>query len=267
MFLNSVILILQETLEAALLISVLLAFIHRLKSNAIWLTSGLAIGFLGAVTYGKNIGDISELFNYAGQEVFNASMQAAIVILMLLAIVLYARFIRTRKPLHASKFSVFAAAIVALAVTREGSEIYIYLAGAFSYTEFVLPTLTGSAIGIGIGMSMGVLFYYTINAFSVRRAYFIGLIVLSFIAGNMASQAILLLTQADWLPTTAVLWDTSGLLSERSLIGRLLYGLIGYEATPSILQFSGYLGAASTMLFLGIRTTLRSHVSHEIIHT
>jgi len=57
----------------------------------------------------------------------------------------------------------------------------------------------------------------------------------------MASQAILLLNQADWLPFTPTAWDSSGLLSESSVLGQLAYALIGYEATPSIMQVSAYL--------------------------
>ncbi|PCH59191.1 MAG: hypothetical protein COC05_07515 [Gammaproteobacteria bacterium] len=36
--------------------------------------------------------------------------------------------------------------------------------------------------------------------------------LLALIAGNMAAQATLQLTQANWLPTTSVLWNTSGSL-------------------------------------------------------
>jgi high-affinity iron transporter len=56
----------------------------------------------------------------------------------------------------------------------------------------------------------------------------------------MAAQTILLLNQADWLPFTPTAWDTGGLLSESSVLGQLAYALIGYEATPSIMQVGAY---------------------------
>ncbi len=81
----------------------------------------------------------------------------------------------------------------------------------------------------------------------------IGLVLLALFAGNMAAQTILLLTQADWMPYTPQLWDTTGLLTEYSVTGQLLYALIGYEATPSLAQAVSYVAAmlllASTPLF------------------
>jgi high-affinity iron transporter len=56
----------------------------------------------------------------------------------------------------------------------------------------------------------------------------------------MASQAIVLLNQADWLPFSPIAWDTNNLLSEASVIGQLAYALIGYEATPSLMQVLAY---------------------------
>ena len=64
----------------------------------------------------------------------------------------------------------------------------------------------------------------------------------------MASQASLLLIQADWLPYTVELWDSSALLPEYSVTGQLLYALIGYEANPSLLQVCVYIGAVILIL-------------------
>ncbi|PCH59192.1 MAG: hypothetical protein COC05_07520 [Gammaproteobacteria bacterium] len=66
-------------------------------------------------------------------------------------------------------FSVCAAIIIALAMTREGTEIYLYLTGALSQPEFLLPTLSGSTIGEGIGMSIGVFLYFGLTALTGKR--------------------------------------------------------------------------------------------------
>ena len=64
----------------------------------------------------------------------------------------------------------------------------------------------------------------------------------------MWAQASALLTQADWLPATAPLWDTSAVVPQGSMLGQLLYALIGYEATPGPWQ----VGLAATSLLLAL---------------
>lgn len=76
----------------------------------------------------------------------------------------------------------------------------------------------------------------------------VSLVLLCLIAGNMGSQVVLLLTQADWLPYTPIAWDSSSALPENSVVGYLLYALIGYEATPSMLQVGIYLFGIALIL-------------------
>ena len=143
---------------------------------------------------------------------------------------------------------------VSLAITREGSEIFIYIGGVINQPSHVQPTLAGSGIGAGIGISAGILIYYGLLSLPTKKITQSSLLLLALVGGNMASQATLLLTQADWLPYSKVLWDSTTPLPENSVVGHLLYALIGYEATPSLFQFLSYLSGVSLILlcwFLG----------------
>jgi len=80
----------------------------------------------------------------------------------------------------------------------------------------------------------------------------VGLGLLSLVAAGMLSQAVLLLIQADWLPSQLPLWDTSEWLSENSVTGQLLYALIGYEATPTALQAFFYFGGLLLFLVVAV---------------
>jgi high-affinity iron transporter len=69
------------------------------------------------------------------------------------------------------------------------------------------------------------------------------------LAAGMASQAAAFLLQADLLPPLGPsLWDTSFLLAEHSLPGRVLHTLIGYTAQPAGIQLVFYL---TTLLIIG----------------
>jgi high-affinity iron transporter len=129
---------------------------------------------------------------------------------------------------------------VSLAIVREGSEIMIYLSGFLQLSDQLVPVLAGSAIGAGIGVSVGAVFYFALLNLSRRAAVVTGGMLLVLVAAGMASQAAQLLIQADWLPSNYPVWDSSWLISEYSVSGQLLYALVGYEATPTMLQLVIY---------------------------
>ena len=255
MLLNSVILVLQETLEAALLISVLLAISSQQWNRLAWLWFGIGGGVVLSVIYAGSMAEVSEWFDYVGQEVVNATLQ--ILTTLLIAVCTWALFkgrqFSSSGELHrenrfTSIFVVSAAGAVALATTREGSEILIYLDGFFQQKEYVQTIAAGSSIGFSIGLSIGILIYYGLLNLPAKWRQLTPVILLALFAGNMLSQAVLQLTQADWIPSTRAIWDTSGWLSETSIPGQSLYALIGYEATPSAEQLIAYIGGMVLVL-------------------
>jgi len=248
---NAVIFVLQETLEAALLISVLLALGYQQKQPIHWLFTGLLCGLLFSALYAANMPTISEWFDYVGQEVTNASLQAAIT----LFICLYAFSLRrSSSPSPNPLFFITATMSVVCAITVEGSEIFIYMTGFFQQKSHLQTILIGSSIGFAIGLSIGVLLFYLLRNLNNKLLRLSGLCLLALFAGNMLSQATLQLTQADWIPAAQAVWDSSQWLSESSVTGRLLYALIGYEATPSMAQVVSYLlGASCVLLFANVK--------------
>lgn len=259
MFLDAVILILQEILEAALLLSVLLAVNQQLgqhfagtrKLTLRWYGAAIASGIVGAALFAWAMPVVSEWFDYVGQEVTNALMHIMVIgCLYIHCLLLQAKAESQAKGIVVGLTLVV---VITLSITREGAEIFLYLNGIMSTPTAVTPALLGSGVAGGIGISAGILLYYLLVGFTRVATLRAGLVLLALFAGNMASQAILLLTQADWMPYTPQLWDSSNLLTEYSVTGQLLYALVGYEATPSLAQALGYVAAmlllASTPLF------------------
>ena len=102
--------------------------------------------------------------------------------------------------------------------------------------------LLGSLVGAAIGTSVGALLFYTLASLNRTWTPTVSAVVLALVAAGLASQACLLLIQADWLPAQMPLWDSSGWLAEDSVPGQLLYALTGYEATPTPLQAGIWFG-------------------------
>ena len=84
MLLTSVIIVLREVLEAALLISILLALSSVLGLSRRWLGWSLVFGMAGAIIYSLGVAAISDWFDGVGQEVTSAALQFLIYLLLLL---------------------------------------------------------------------------------------------------------------------------------------------------------------------------------------
>jgi high-affinity iron transporter len=254
MLLTSVILILQETLEAAMLISILAVISRRQDRSVSWLLYGLAAGAVFAWLYAANMRHVSEWFDYAGQEIVNALLQVSIAVGIVILTWLICSVQAGGREVQgrSGAFLLLCALIVSLAITREGSEIATYLGGFLGQTDKLQAVLTGSAIGAGIGISIGFLLFYGLMILRAGPGARVTLLLLALFCGNMLSQSALQLTQADLLPAGPFLWDSSGWLPEHSIAGRLLYALIGYESRPSALEVSAYLAGVSAVLLAAL---------------
>ena len=241
MILSSVIIVLGEVLEVAILISLFLALSFRFRTSYHWVIGSLVMGFVGAVTYAIAFDAVSQWFDGFGQEVINASIQLGIYLCLLLFNTL---IYITRQTRQMTKILSWVMALgVGLAITREGAEIFLYLSGFYSSESLIMPVITGSILGAGIGLSLGILIYYTFINMSARTSLYTGYSLLLLVAAGMILQAVRLLTQIDWLPAQEIIWDVSNWLDESSVTGRLLYTLMGYEATPTLIEIQCYIAA------------------------
>ena len=263
MLVNSVVVVLREVLEAALLISILLAVSQRMELHRKWLLVAFLAGVVGASAYAKYLAFISELFDGFGQEIINASLQLGTFAALLVCVFLIAQ--RRNKSVFASRSLSGAMAIaVALAVIQKGSETIVYISGFLQMKEFVSGVSIGSLTGLGIGVSIGVLFYYFLLALPEKRAFWVGLVLLGFAGSSMVIHATQLLIQADVVVSGSPVWDSSALISEGSLPGELLYAFVGYEATPSATELAAYLlsfAAIGLAAFVGLHT--HASLAHE----
>ncbi|MFQ5633994.1 MAG: FTR1 family protein [Gammaproteobacteria bacterium] len=235
MLLTSVVIVLREFLEAALIISVLLAVSDELSIPRRWVRWGIGIGLAGALAYAANTAAVSDWLDGVGQEVVNAMLQIAVYCCLILVALLFSR----RRPPEGSlgaNLAILMTVAVGLAVAREGSEIMIYLSGFAGDRTLLQPVVLGGMVGAGIGTSVGALTYYLLINIGSQWSMRVIIALIALIAAGLLSQATALLIQADWLPAQLPLWNTSGWLPESSIVGQLLYAVIGYEATPTPIQ-------------------------------
>jgi high-affinity iron transporter len=140
--------------------------------------------------------------------------------------------------------SVFALSIVVgVAVLREGAEVVLFLYGiAVSDNSSWANLLIGGIAGLAAGALFAILTYVGLLKISPKRLFAVTSALIAFLVAGMAAQATAFLEQADvvtLLQQSA--WDSSGFLSDKSIAGRVLHTLIGYNDQPSYLQLMVYL--------------------------
>ena len=155
---------------------------------------------------------------------------------------------------RAGRRSIVALGVVcAVAVMREGSEIALFMYGlAASAGSTSSDLLIGSALGLAAGIGVTAVTYLGLVTIPPRRLFAVTTLLISFLAAGLAAQAALFLQQAGVLPVLeATAWDTSAILSDTSLFGRVLHTLIGYSDQPSVLQVVVY---AATLAVIAVLT-------------
>ena len=273
---SALIIVLREVLEAVLIICMLLASSSALGLRFRWLPPALFAGLTGALIYALSLEDISMAFEGFGQEIVNAVILLLIMLLLLAHNFLAMREFKAPKIARLPALSLLIlSATIAMAIVREGSEIYLYVYSYGAVAGEMTSVLAGGAIGTGIGFSLGTFIYYGLRTLSARHCLLFSSIMALVIGAGMSSQAALFLAQADLVPTSEPLWDSSALVAESSLLGELLQAVIGYEASPiatQVVMFAGALLLSLAAMGIGIFSVrnisanpgaIRTHRSNE----
>jgi high-affinity iron transporter len=136
------------------------------------------------------------------------------------------------------------AVVVGVAVLREGSEVVLFLYGiANTGGASNASLLLGGVMGLAAGAATSALMYYGLLTIPPGRLFNVTSWLITLLAAGMAAQAVLFLQNAGYLDVlTSPLWDTSWLLSDGSLAGKMLHTLIGYSAQPNGMQLLAYIG-------------------------
>ena len=256
--LSAAIIVFREVLEAALIIGIIAVATRGLRARNAWLIVGIGAGVLGSIIVASLTGKIAELAEGAGQELFNAAVLGLAALMLAWhniwmsrhAMQLAREIKQVGQDVASGNREMSALAmVVTLAILREGSEAALFLYGLHVGGEETLTNvLGGGGIGLLVGSLAGFGLYAGFLRIPVRHFFTVtsGLILL--LAAAMASQSARFLVQADVLPSLASpLWNSSWLLENTSLVGRILHTLIGYEAMPSGIQVVFY---ATTLVLI-----------------
>lgn len=257
--LATLIIVFREVLEAALVVSIVLAATRGLSRRGAWVSAGVAGGILGALIVAAFADRLAGAISGAGQEVFNAGVLFVAVAMLGWHNVWMSRHGRemaaSLRGIGAAVISgtrpmYVLAIVVGMAVLREGAELVLFLYGiAASASGDTGGMLTGALLGLGAGAALGAALYLGLLRIPSAHLFTVTGWMVVLLAAGMAAQGAAYLVQADILPTLGdSLWDTSAVLADDSLPGRILHVLVGYSARPYGIQVLFYIGTACAII-------------------
>ena len=265
---------LREGVEAALIVSIILAYLAK-TGNArhfgkIWLGTALAVGVSIAVgvTLFITIGGFEE----PAEQIFEGIamvLAAGVVTWMLFWMRRTAANIKGE--LHAAvdrsltEGSIWGLTVLAFtAVIREGIETALFLLGQATAADAqATSTLVGAVAGIAIAVAIGYGLYRGARVINLRTFFSWTGVALIFIAAGLLSHAIHEFIEAGLIGFgTATAFDISAVLPHEpdagalGVVGSILRALFGYTSTPewiTLLVWLGYLAIVLPMYLRPVR--------------
>jgi high-affinity iron transporter len=256
--LGALIIVFREAIEAGLIIGIVAAVTRGVPGSRGHIAAGVAAGTLGAVIVAAFAERLSQAFAGSGQELFNAGVLMLAVVMLAWHNIWMARHGRElaqelsavgRAVAQGDRTLVALSTVVGLAVLREGSEVALFLYGVLASGESAGGVVIGGVAGLALGAATSLATFYGLVSIPPRRLFAVTTTLITLLAAGLAAQAAAFLQQAGVVTALSeTMWDTSWMLSDKSIPGRVLHTLIGYADQPSQLQVVVYLATIAAIV-------------------
>ena len=256
----------RETLEAALVVGIVLSYLvntQRTQHNKvvyIGVASAIVVSLIGAYLFNVLAGG----FEGRAEQIFEgASMLFAVIMLTYMILwMMNQKHIATE--LHQKveielneqhKVGLFL--VVFASVLREGIETVIFL-GATTFVSAGQNNILGALLGIATVIIIAYFIFIAGKKINIKIFFNITSVFLILFAAGLVSSSIHEFQEAGILPEAIEhVWNinpqvnsdgTFPLMHQEGSIGSILNSLVGYDASPSLLQFIGYLAYISLIM-------------------
>ncbi len=250
---------LREGIEAALIISIVLAYLVKTKNlklkKYIWngaysaIVLSILLGLIISFSFSGLKGRSEEIFE--GLVMLTATM---VLTYMIIWMKKQSKTIKKNLERKVSKALVLSSGTALFllsftAIFREGIETVLFLISAMS-TSSAGSVLIGSLIGFSIAIIIGVFIYKGSRRINLKVFFNVtGLALILFAAGLLAN-GIHELQEASIIPIYINhVWDINGFINEKGFFGSILKSIFGYNGNPSLLEVVTYFLYLPTAIF------------------
>lgn len=258
---------LREGLEAALVVSILIAYLVKTDRRSlvprVWAGVGLAVLLSLAVGAALTFGT-AEL-SFRAQEAFGGVMSILAVALVTWMVFWMARNARSlRGELHGhvdrvADRGLWALILVAfLAVAREGVETALFIWSAVRATGGGPAPLSGAVLGLATAVLLGWLFYRGALRLNLATFFKWTGVALIVVAAGVFSYAIHDLQEAGILPgLDNIAFDVSHLIVPGTAVATILKGILNFSPTTTWLEVVAWLAYLVPVMVIFLRIVNR----------
>jgi high-affinity iron transporter len=266
--LGALIIVFREVIEAGIVVGIVMAVTRGILGARLWIATGIAAGVGGAVLVARFAEAIANAVQGIGQELFNGSILAVAVLMLTWHNIwmashgrqMAAEMRQVGEEVKSGSRSLAAlAVVVGVAIMREGSEIALFLYGlAVAGGSNAASLILGSILGLVAGCAVSALTFLGLVTIPPRHLFRVTTVLITFLAAGLAAQSVLFFQRAGIVTALSqAAWDTSAILSDTSLFGRVLHTLIGYSDQPSYMQVVVY-GLTLAIIFTLTRAVVQT---------
>ena len=264
----SLIITFRETLEAALIVGIVLSYLVRTRQTKYraFVYWGCIVGIIASVIGALLFARVAGGFTGRAGEIFEGITMLIGVVLLTTMILWMMKQKRIAYELeqrvaaeiiNARKLGLFL--LIFVAVLREGIETVIFLGAANFIAEG--NTLIGALSGIVAAAILGYVIFIGSMKVNIKKFFNITSILLILFAAGLMAYGIHELQEAGVIPTVIEhLWDINPpvnldgsypVLHDKGSIGSILKGLFGYNGDPSLIEVLSYVIYLGCVFVLG----------------
>ncbi|MDA1060598.1 MAG: FTR1 family protein [bacterium] len=240
----------RETLEAALIVGILLAYLKKTKNfkhgSYVWygVVAGVLISVVLAFVFQQFLGG----FDGKAEELYEGIVMllaATLITWMILWMLNQRQHIKKnleeKAQLHIQNDHAIGLFFLAfVGVAREGIETIIFLQAALVQSD-AAQILSGGFLGIVIAIVLSILMFKGFAKIPLRKFFTATSLLLILFAAGLVAHGLHELQEAGIVPIFVEhVWDMNHILNEKGTIGGLFKGLFGYNGNPSIVEIVSY---------------------------
>lgn len=265
----------RETLEASLIIGVILAYLHKTNNQPLskhvffGVAAAIVASFVTAIGFqalaGGFAGTNEQLFE--GATMLLAAGVLTYVIFWMAAQTRFTKKIEEKVNQHVTTGKALGlTALSFLAVYREGVETILYM-GATVFAAGGQLDVPFAIAGVLAAAALGVLVFHTALRYQLKTIFGATSILLILFAAGLTAHGVHEFQEAGVLPTPyGKVWNTNGVLDEKSTLGTFAKALFGYNGDPFELEafaYFAYIGIVALAYRAWVKPARSAHAAAE----
>lgn len=239
-------------MEVAVLLSIVIAATRRVPNISYYIILGMMGGVIAAAITAFFTRALTVSLGGLGDEVFNIIIILLTVFLISWTVIWmqgYSHRLHSNLATIADSVGTnkkcywFITLIVATTTFREGAEVLLFIYSIVSAHKVDMNhLLLGITIGASGGVVCGIAMYKGLLGFAGQRLFKVTSILLILIAASLSAEAANMLVQIGVIESFSFeIWDSSHIIEDGSIIGKVFKIIFGYHSRPMAIQMIFYL--------------------------